>query len=110
MEKGLISHEVEEAIRNHLAIQDTQRSTHALAARPSQIFGVNELMEQIKGYLIESELYVEIPDLIPEVHLDRSIASLRGSDIRTIRKWKRLLLEYGKIKRTGFKQYQIKDS
>ena len=109
MEKGLISHEVEEAIRNHLAIQDTQQSTQALIARPSQIFGANQLMEQIKVYLIESELYVDIPDLIPEVHLNRSIASLRGSDMRTIRKWKKLLIEYGQIKRTGIKQYQIKD-
>ena len=78
MEKGLISHEVEEAITNHLSVQNTQQSTHAFITRPNQIFGANQLIEQIKGYLIESELYVDIPDLIPEVHLNRSIASLRG--------------------------------
>lgn len=107
MEKGLISHEVEEAIRSHLTIQNTQQNTQTLTTRPNQIFGASQLIEQIKRYLIETELYDDIPVFIPEAHLNRSIASLRGSDSRTIRKWKRLLVEYEHIKQTGIKQYQI---
>jgi hypothetical protein len=106
-EKGLLSCEVELAIRNHIAVYSMQQDTQITFTRPNQAFGTSQLMELIKRYFIEANLYVDIPDLIPEKHLDQSIASLRGTDVRTVRKWKKLLVEFGYVKKVGIKQYQI---
>ena len=64
-------------------------------------------MEDIQKYLIESELYVDIPQFILEKHLDQAIANLRGVDKRTVKTWRQLLEQYGHIRKSGFSRYEI---
>jgi hypothetical protein len=108
-EKGLLSFEVEQALMNHLAVQSTQQQNTQIKRSHSQnqILKVKKVMEDIQKYLIESELYVDIPQFILEKHLDQAIANLRGVDKRTIKIWKQSLEQYGHIKKAGLSRYEI---
>jgi hypothetical protein len=111
-EKGLLSLEVEQALRNYLAVQSTQQQNTQInkssyLQQQNQILKVKKVMEDIQKYLIESELYVDIPQFILEKHLDQAIANLRGVDKRTIKTWKQLLEQYGHIRKSGLSRYEI---
>ena len=77
----MLSLEVEQALSNYLAVQSTQQQNTQSGRSHSQnqIFKVKKVMEDIQKYLIESQLYVDIPQFIPEKHLDQAIANLEGS-------------------------------
>jgi|SRR5918994_3713862 hypothetical protein len=109
VEKGLLSLEVEQALKNYLAIQSTQQQNTQSGRSPSQnqIIKVKKVMEDIQKYLIDNELYVEIPQFILEKHLDEAIANLRGLDKRTIRTWKQHLELHGYIRKSGVHRYEI---
>ena len=110
-QKRLLSLEVEQAIMNHLAVQSTQQQNTQINKRSNsqqnQILKVKKVMEDIQKYLIESQLYVEIPQFILEKHLDQAIANLRGIDKRTVKTWKQLLEQYGHIRKSGLKMYEF---
>ena len=109
-EKGLLSLEVEQALLNHLAVQSTQQQNTQIKrshSQQNQLLKVKKVMEDIQKYLIESELYVDIPQFILEKHLDQAIANLRGVDKRTVKTWKQLLEQYGHIKKSGLSTYEI---
>lgn len=109
-EKGLLSLEVEQALMNHLAVQSTQQQNTQIKrshSQQNQILKVKKVMEDIQKYLIESELYVDIPQFILEKHLDQAIANLRGVDKRTVKTWRQLLEQYGHIRKSGFSRYEI---
>jgi hypothetical protein len=108
-EKGLLSLEVEQAIMNHMAVQSTQQQNTQIKRSHSQnqLLKVKKVMEDIQKYLIESELYVDIPQFIPEKHLDQAIANLRGVDKRTIKIWKQNLEQYDHIRKSGLSRYEI---
>ena len=105
---GWQSYEVERALKNHLATQSTQQQNTQMSSHNEiKNFKIKNAMEGINRYFINAELYTEPPKYIPEKHLDQAIASLRGTDKRTIAKWKDLLLKYGHIKRSGMFQFEI---
>jgi predicted transcriptional regulator len=109
-EKGLLSLEVEQAIMNHLAVQSTQQQNTQIKrsySQQNQLLKINKVMEDIQKYLIESQLYVDLPQFIPEKHLDQAIANLRGVDKRTIKIWKQNLEQYGHIRKSGLSRYEI---
>jgi hypothetical protein len=108
-EKGLLSLEVEQALKHYLVVQSTQQQNTQIkkSQLQNQIFKVKKVMEDIQNYLIESQLYVDIPQFIIEKHLDQAIANLRGVDKRTIKTWKQLLEQYGHIRKSGLKMYEI---
>jgi hypothetical protein len=109
-EKGLLSLEVEQALRNYLTVQSTQQQNTQIKSSHSQqnqILKVKKVMEEIQKYLIESQLYVDIPQFILEKHLDQAITNLRGLDKRTIKTWKQLLEQYGHIRKSGLSRYEI---
>ena len=109
-EKGLLSLEVEQAIMKHLAVQSTQQQNTQIKrsdSQQNQILKVKKVMEDIQKYLLESELYVDIPQFILEKHLDQAIANLRGVDKRTIKIWKQNLEQYGHIRKSGLSMYEI---
>ena len=109
-QKGLLSLEVEQAIMNHLAVQSTQQQNTQINrsySQQNQLLKVKKVMKDIQKYLIESELYVDIPQFILEKHLDQAIANLRGVDKRTIKTWKQLLEQYGYIRKSGVSRYEI---
>jgi len=87
MERGLLSHEVEMALRHWLALHtNTQSSEKQIFQDP--IPKVTLVFMQVKEYLLK-KYYEELP---PEKeiyikNLEEAIAYVRGSDKRTIRKW-----------------------
>jgi hypothetical protein len=109
VEKGLLSLEVEQALKNYLAVQSTQQQNTQSGRSPSQnqIIKVKKVMEDIQKYLTDNGLYAEIPQFILEKHLDEAIANLRGLDKRTIRTWKQHLELHGYIRKSGVHRYEI---
>jgi hypothetical protein len=94
--KGAISAMVEEALRRYLAPLQHTASTH-LNPKPT-IRGVyGQVVEKIKEIMHYSFKPMEIPEKI----LDQAIAEVRGSDPRTIKKWKDLFQRSGLIKYLG---------
>ena len=109
VEKGLLSLEVEQALRNYSAVQSTQQQNtqSGRSSSQNQIIKVKKVMADIQQYWIDSGLYVEIPQYFLEKHLDEAIANLRGIDKRTIKTWKQYLEQHGYIRKTGLHQYEI---
>ena len=106
VQKGLLSYEVEQAIRNHICVYNIQQSTQARPSDENQYSRVSQLRDQIILYLIEVH-GVENPKGIIEKHLDESIGRMRGIDPRTIKNWKQRFLEYGCIRKSGSHYYDF---
>lgn len=105
---GWQSYEVELALKNHLATQNTkQQHTQVSKSHENRIYKVEYAMQEINKYFIQTEKYIDPPKFIPENLLNEAIANLHGSDSRTINKWKDLLEEYGQIKRNGRFQFEV---
>jgi hypothetical protein len=107
-EKGLLSHEVEEALKNWLLLH-TQTQNLKLGA-PNAInpilentinpgLRVHRVWEQVRDYLLKN-YYTELKpsQQILDVHLRQAIKAVRGSDPRTVRKWMKLFEEFKLIK------------
>jgi hypothetical protein len=121
-----LSYEVELAIKNHLAARYTQpQSTQRISCafiqgndngnggngRSSNNKAVPRIVYQLKEgillFLVESGLYEEVPQYVSDKHLYSAIASLRGTDMRTIKKWTNTLKRYEIVKETGTHQYEF---
>jgi hypothetical protein len=50
---------------------------------------------------------IENPKTVVEKHLDEAIGYLRGFDPRTIKNWKKLLMQHEYIRKTGNHQYEL---
>ena len=57
--------------------------------------------------LVDSQLYLEVPQFITATHLIKAIAALKGIDQRTIKKYVKLLEGFGCIKRSGTHMYEF---
>jgi hypothetical protein len=107
-EKGLLSHEIEEALKNWLLLH-TQAQNSKLGApnaiKPTFINTINPglkvhtVWEQVKDYLLKN-YYAELKpsQQILDVHLRQAIKAVRGSDPRTVRRWLKLFQEFGLVK------------
>jgi len=108
-QKGGLSFEIEQALRQYLASykqqQNTNSSLYAEKSNPS--FKVYSFKQDIFKWLIESELYVQVPQFIPKKHLIDAISQLRGTDKMTINKWLKDLQKYGCIKKSSMFQYEF---
>jgi hypothetical protein len=94
--KGAVSAFVEELLRRALAAyQHTQIHTK----NPSR--SVRAVYEQVVRKVMEITGLNYKPDEIPEKYLDQAIAETRGSDPRTIDKWKRIFERAKLIKYIG---------
>ena len=106
--QGLMSREVEEAMTRHIGIFNTQaHSTQIPIDKDNPIHQVHRLKEDIKQYLVKSGRYEEEPRFVPNKLLEEAIGALRGLDNRTLRKWKKLLHQYGCLNSTGVSQWEI---
>ena len=91
--KGSLSYAVEEALRYwlypraHTSIHRNPRPTIAI------VFA--QVVQKLR------EFYNFTPKEVPEYELDQAIAEVRGSDPRTIDKWKSAFLKSGLIKYIG---------
>ena len=116
-----LSREVELAIKDRLALKYTQaQSTQRISYTFLQGNGnggnghnkaippiVHQLKEDIFKFIVETGLYDEVPQFILDKHLYNSIGALRGTDMRTIKKWTNTLKRYEIVKETGTHQYEF---
>jgi hypothetical protein len=114
-ERGLLSCEVEQALKQYIASYNTQQQyTQKALLRQEQRFSksntqpkVFALKQDIFKYLIDSQQYLDEPQNITDRQLVGAIGAVRGSDPRTINKWTKLLEQYGYIKRSGLHQIEF---
>jgi len=95
--KGAISYVVEDALRQYLKPKTSAHTTYT--QNPSR--SVRQVYKQV----VERIKFIENIDFEPEETtekiLDMAIAEVRGSDPRTIRKWKEIFEKSGLIKFVG---------
>jgi len=92
---GALSALVEEALRHYL----TPRQHTASTQNPRR--GVRVVYNQVVEKIKEIMHWDFKPDQVPEKVLDQAIAEVRGSDPRTINKWKNIFQKSGLIKYIG---------
>jgi len=98
---GAMSHVVEEAIKQYLLpYQHTQIHTNARLS----VRNVYRLVKEKIKEITHNHVIFEVPEKI----IDMAISEVRGSDPRTIEKWKNLFEKQGLIKCVGgFKPNRI---
>lgn len=119
--RGLISYEVETALKQYMASYKINQKAHTHTAaqnetqreiqmveRANPSPKIYELKENIQHYLASSDFYNgRVPQFIPESHLTEAIHTLKGYDKRTLAKWLGFLIRYGCIKKSGAGQYEF---
>ena len=113
-EHGLLSYEVEMAIRHWLSLH-TETQTTIDTKPPNPTPKVQLAYMRVKEYLLSpapgSPHYFQIVpgQQVPRVHLFRAIANTRGGDPRTIEKWMKLFKQNGLIKpvNTGAATWEV---
>jgi hypothetical protein len=93
--RGALSYVVEEALKHYLLPRAHTNSTQNPRLSVRSIY--NQVVEKIK----EIMHYDFKPTEITEKTLDQAISEVRGSDPRTIRKWKNVFQKSGLIKFIG---------
>ena len=105
-EKGLLSHEVEQAILTWIAMHTQAQSTPIHKPNPPNKVAV--VFAQVKDWLLGHYYDVLIPgQQILSDHLEEAIMAIRGSDQRTVRKWMEAFERFGLIKHIKGKVYEI---
>ena len=106
-EKGLLSYEVEQAIKHWIALHTKAQKTLVMKA-PNPTPKISRVFVEVKEYLLR-KYYVElIPgSTVADVHLREAIAQTRGADPRTIRKWLQIFNSAGLIKRLNNAVWEI---
>ena len=111
--RGLISQEVEKALNQYIAFQRAERTQQqntrgrdrlVMEGLPPKVY---QLREDIYKFLVDSGIYLEVPQYIPDTHLIQAVSILQGTDKRTIHKWIRILKEYKVIKESGVPEYEF---
>lgn len=108
--RGLVSYETKVALSQYLAMSNTQAQntqTTVKSDKANPIPQIYKLKEDIKQHLVTTGKYEEEPQFIPNKLLDQAIGALRGTDSRTLYKWKKLLHQYGCLKAVGVNQWEI---
>lgn len=96
-ERGLLSYEVEMALRSWVALHTNAQNDleplneFSLKTKPNPIPKVMLAFNQIREYLLTRRGYFEIVSgqPIPTRFLEEAIANTRGSDPRTVERWLR---------------------
>jgi len=94
--KGAVSAFVEYLLRGALATYQHTQITHKNPSR-----SIRAVYDQVVKKIMEITGLSYKPDEIPEKYLDQAITEVRGSDPRTIAKWKRIFEKAGLIKYIG---------
>lgn len=114
-QRGLLSYEVEQALKQYIASYNTQQQyTQKALLRQEQRFcksniqpKVFALKQDIFKYLIDSQQYVDEPQNITDRQLYDAIGAVRGLDPRTVKKWTKLLEQCGCVKSSGVHQIEF---
>lgn len=107
VEKGLISHEISEAMSHWIALH-TKAQTELISKPVNPTPRVVQVFIGLKQYLL-SKYYLELApgSAVPDKFLRESIVATRGSDKRTIRHWLRTLSQFNLIKRLNSKTWEL---
>jgi len=108
--KGLLSEEVEEALRFWIALHTNAQISKELSSclTPNPTPRVAMVFRQVKAYLLRN-YYTQLPAgyQIPAKHLREAIAAVRGSDPRTIKKWMKAFADFHLIKHIAGELWEI---
>ena len=86
-ERGLLSFEVEQAIRTWIALHTkAQTEVHAPNPTPRVLIVWNQVKDYISRYFYYGEP-IKSGQHLPKQIIEQAIAAVRGSDPRTVRKW-----------------------
>ena len=97
-ERGLLSYEVEMALRHWISLHTNAQKTLE-ANKPNPTPKASLVFSQVKEYLLSHWYYELRPgQQISRSHLEKAIMAIRGSDRRTIRKWLRIFHKMGLAK------------
>jgi hypothetical protein len=97
-EKGLLSYEVENALRYWIALHTNAQNTMT-KNKPNPTPKVISVWMQVKEYLLKNWYIELIPgQQIARVHLEKAITAVRGGDRRTIDKWLNIFVKMGLVK------------
>jgi hypothetical protein len=95
--KGGISALVEDALKFYFNLKAHTKDTQ----KPNPSRSVRAVYQQVKDKVKEILKLDYYPDEVPEKILDLAIAETRGSDPRTVNKWKSVFEKAGLIKYLG---------
>lgn len=106
-EKGLLSYEVEQAMRHWYALH-TKAQTSLMKSPPNPTPRIAMVYADIKHYL-SNTYYEEMHTgmTVPHSHIKEAIVNVRGNDRRTIRKWFRTFEKMKVIKRLGANAWEM---
>jgi len=93
--RGALSYIVEEALRHYLLPLAHTKSTQ------NPRLGIRSVYNQVVEKIKEIMHWDFKPDQVPEKILDQAISEVRGSDPRTLEKWKAVFQKSGLIKYLG---------
>jgi hypothetical protein len=97
-EKGLLSYEVENALRYWIALHTNAQNTMT-KNKPNPTPKVISVWMQVKEYLLKNWYMELIPgQQVARVHLEKAITAVRGGDKRTIEKWLNTFIKMGLVK------------
>jgi len=98
-EKGLLSYEVEQAIKSWVALHTKAQKSLDQRKKANPPPRVIIAFAEVRDYLLR-KYYAELTpgQQIPRVFLEEAIMTTRGSDPRTIHKWLRVFERMGLIK------------
>jgi len=98
-EKGLLSYEVEMALRHWLALHTNTQNTFSLSGKPNPPPRVMHVFNQVKDWLLSHYYYeLQTGQQISIDHLKKAIMVVRGSDPRTIEKWLKVFVKMKLVK------------
>ena len=106
-EKGLLSYEVEMALRSWLALHTKAQKTLEVK-KPNPTPKVYMYFAEVKDYLLR-KYYTELwsGQQIPYKHLEEAIINTRGADKRTVQKWLRIFHTSGLVKPVTSASWEI---
>jgi len=98
-ERGLLSYEVEQAIKSWVALHTKAQKSLDQRKKSNPTPRVIIAFAEVRDYLLR-KYYDELTpgQQIPRVFLEEAIMATRGSDPRTIRKWFRIFERMGLVK------------
>jgi len=107
-EKGLLSYEIEMALRHWISLHTNAQKSLDGPKKPNPTPKARLVFAQVKEYLLGHWYYELKPgQRVAKAHLEKAIMAIRGSDPRTIRKWLRIFHKMGLVKPVSSAAWEI---
>ena len=105
--RGALSWEVEEALKNWLALNNTHKCTQIKPLNPGN--KILKVYNQVKEYIKEKYYYGTLMphSQVPRKFLVEAIMAIRGPDKRTVRGWLDRFMKFKLIKYLGGEIFEM---